>query len=83
MEEAIWTALALEGNNELLRKLHRIENKEPGFGTVIVPRYGFSQNDETHNMILRWLKGKGVNVWSPLNEIANLEYALRGRIDND
>ena len=75
----IWVALAIEGNSKLIKLLHRIEKNEPGFGTVIVPRAGFSSDDDLHNAVLGWLKGKGVNVWSPQNETAGLEYALRGR----
>ncbi len=83
MEQEIWTALTLEGNHTLINLLHRVEKNEPGYGTIVVPRSGFSPNDDTHNMVLRWLKGRGVNILNPLNEIANLEYALRGRVSNE
>lgn len=73
----IWVALTIEGNSDLIKLLHRIENKEPGYGTVIIPKHGFSFDDDIHNAVLDWLKGKGVNVWSPENETAGLEFSLR------
>lgn len=75
----IWVALTLEGNSELIKLLHRVEKKEPGYGSVIVPQTGFSSDNDIHNAVLTWLKAKGVNVWSPENEIAGLEYALHGK----
>ena len=79
----IWTTLALEGNFDLINKLHRVERKEEGFMSVAVPREGFSQNDQTHNMVMKWLRGRGVNILNPIHEIANLEYALRGKVEED
>jgi len=76
----IWVALAIEGNSDLIKLLHRVENNEPGFGTVIIPIIGFSFDDDIHNAVLDWLKRKGINVWSPGNEQACLEYALKGNV---
>ena len=77
----IWIALALEGNSDLIKLLHRVENKEPGYGTVIIPKEGFSFDDDIHNAVLDWLKVKGVNVWSSENEQAGLEYSLKRRLN--
>jgi len=81
MNPDIWAVLALEGNFNLINKLHRVERKEGGFGTIAVPREGFSQNDQTHNMVMKWLREHGVNILNPVHEIANLEYALRGWVE--
>ena len=78
----IWGSLVFEGNHDLIRKLHRVEKDEPGFGTIVVPREGFSSNDETHNMVIRWLKSHNVNILNPFNEEANLEYALKGIVND-
>ena len=64
----IWIALALEGNTSLIRLLNRIEKNEPGFNTVIIPRSGFSSDDDVHNAVLAWPKANDVNVWSPEND---------------
>ncbi len=76
----VWIALTFEGNTDLIKLLNRVERKEEGYGTVIIPQAGFSSDDDVHNAVLQWLKGKGVNVYSPHNEQASLEYALHGRI---
>lgn len=73
----LWQKLAEEGNFSLIKKLQRIENKEGGYGTVIVPKRGFSDNDETHNMVLGWLEGQNVNIVNTRIEIARLENSIR------
>jgi hypothetical protein len=71
-----WVALVAEGNHGLISKLKRAVDGEPGFGTVVVNSKGFSENDETHNMVLDWLREKGVHVLDVPYEIGNLELAL-------
>jgi len=71
-----WTDLVSEGNFELINKLQRVENKEPGYGTIVVTKEGFSSNDRTHNKVLKWLQEKNVNILNPENEIANLKFSL-------
>lgn len=78
MSSQIHVMLVLEGNFDLINKLHRIERKESGYGTIVVPKQGFSKNDDAHNLILDWLHAQNVNVLNVQNEIANLEYALHG-----
>jgi hypothetical protein len=68
--------LTLEGNFALIKKLHRIERKELGYGTIVVPAEGFSEDDDVHNLIIDWLNLLGVNIFNVQNEIANLELAL-------
>lgn len=72
----IHACLVLESNFELIDRLHRIENKEGGYGTIVVPKEGFSENDEVHNLILDWLNAQNINILNVQHEIANLEYAL-------
>jgi hypothetical protein len=75
-----WQALVEEGNHDLISKLKRAVDGEPGFGTIVVDRKGFSENDDTHNAVLGWLKEKGINVLDVPFEIGNLEVALlKGR----
>ena len=75
-----WTALVAEGNHDLIAKLKRAVDGEPGFGTIIVDEKGFSENDDTHNAVLDWLKDKGVNILDVPFEVGNLELALsKGR----
>ena len=72
-----WVALALEGNFDLISKLHRAVDGEAGFGTVVIDRKGFSPNDDTHNLVLDYLRERGVNVLDGEYEIGNLEVSLR------
>ena len=77
----IWSQLAVESRFDLINKLHRVEQKELGYSTVVVPREGFSPNDQTHNMVMSWLREQHVNILNPFHEIALLELALHGRIE--
>jgi len=77
--EELWVRLALERKFDLIHKLHRAERGEGGFGTIVVTREGFSEDDTTHNMVLRFLNKKGINIFNPGFEEACLERALRGQ----
>lgn len=76
---SVWDKIASEGNFDLIRKLRRVELKEEGFRTIVVPKEGFSDNIYTHNAIIDWLHDHDINVLNPLHEIANMEYALYGK----
>jgi hypothetical protein len=73
----VWLDLLFENNFSLIDKLHHVENKDSGFGTVIVPEQGFSQNDVIHNKVLEWLKKKKVNVINPPLIIERLKRTLQ------
>jgi hypothetical protein len=73
----VWLDLLFENNFSLIDKLHHVENKDAGFGTVIVPEQGFSQNDIIHNKVLEWLKKKKVNVINPPLIIERLKRTLQ------
>lgn len=73
----LWSRLAVEGNFELIKKLNRAERREPGFGTLVVRKEGFSNNDGTHNMVLNFLRQIGVNIFNPGLEITRLKRALQ------
>jgi len=74
----LWKTLVEHGEHELLHKLNVIEKND--IGSVIIPSgaKGFSHHDDIHNLVIDWLKLKGINVWSPENEILALERALHG-----
>lgn len=76
----LWERLAEEGNFELIEKLRRVEKREPGYGTIVVPYEGFSEDDETHNLVLDWLEEHRVNILNIGLERARLEQALYGKI---
>jgi hypothetical protein len=78
---ALWERLAEEGNFELIEKLRRVEKGELGYGTIVVPHDGFSEEDETHNLVLDWLEEHGVNILNVGLEKARLEQALYGKIN--
>jgi len=73
----LWSRLALEGNHILISTLRRAERHEPGYGTIIVKREGFSPDDDTHNMVLDFLRQHGVNILNPGVEIAKIRSALQ------
>ncbi len=74
----LWEMLLAEGQHDLIEKLRRVEREEGGFGTIVVPEGGFSDNKETHDMVVAWLEKTGTNVLDVKQEITELEEALRG-----
>jgi hypothetical protein len=79
-DDALWLRLASEGKFDLIEKLQKAFNRVSGFETIVVTREGFSENDRTHNMVLRSLREHGVNICDVMYEIGNLELALHGRM---
>jgi len=71
--DEIWSSLVLEQNFALLDKLQRIEKNEPGFGTIIIPKDGFSKNETLNKQIIAWLKRHKINVYSIDQEIKSLD----------
>ena len=74
----LWEMLLSEGKHDLIKKLRRVEREEGGFGTIVVPKEGFSPNKETNSMVIAWLKKAGTNVLDVQKEIVELENALHG-----
>ena len=77
----LWIHLVLEKRFDLIKKLHRVELKEPGYGTIVVTKEGFSDNDRTHNMVLKFLNKNKVNIMNPGLEEACLKYLLGRKYD--
>ena len=75
----LWQRLIEEQKFELINKLRYAEIGEPGFATIVVPREGFSEEDETHNQVLGWLREHEINVCNPNIEITRMERALYGK----
>jgi hypothetical protein len=75
----LWAQLALEGNTDLLYKLHQAENKE--FNVIIVPPQGFSDNDPVHNEVLHWLADHDILALNPRIETARMERALHPNME--
>ena len=80
-DKDIWERLTLEGNHDLIAKLHYVEQGEAGFGTIVVPVEGFSEDDDTHNAVLDWLREHNVNILNPGREITILTKALKEQYD--
>ena len=78
LDETLWVALASEGQFELMERLRKALLKAPGYGTIIVTRKGFSDNDRTHNLVIQWLKAHDIHSLDVMFEIGNLEESLHG-----
>jgi hypothetical protein len=76
---SLWDRLAAECNWPLIEKLRMVEDGVGGYGTIVCPATGFSENDETHNAVIDWLKAKKVNVLCPDSIIKRLFIALHGQ----
>lgn len=79
----LWDRLVSEGRHDLITKLRHAEIRESGFGTIVVPRKGFSDNDDTHNMVLAWLREHKINILNPGLEVTRLERALHGNTNQN
>lgn len=79
----LWSRLALEGNFKLLDKLQRAERHEPGYGTIIVSREGFSEDDSTHNMVLGFLRQNDTHIFNPGLEAERIRLALQDKYYED
>jgi len=75
----IWAALTLEGRMDVIAKLHMVEIGEGGYGTIAVPKEGFSDDDTVHNAVIDWLKDHGVHVLNTRMTAARLARSLRDR----
>lgn len=73
----LWSLLLLEENHKLIKKLRHIEKKEIGWGTIVMPKEGFSKNKKTHKEVLKWLKKRKINILDVKKEIKELNEALK------
>lgn len=71
--------LMANGYWETIEKLKHVEAGTPGYGTVVITAAGFSDDDDTHNAVLDWLREKKVNIFNPAREIALLENSCSWR----
>ncbi len=76
----IWRRLACEGKFDVIELLKRVEKEEGGYGTIIIPSGGFSNDEITNRLIIMWLEKKDVNVYSVEEEIKEYEEALYCKI---
>lgn len=75
LDGALWAALASEGKFELIERLRRALLREPGYGTIVVTKEGFSENDHTHNLVIRWLKAHKIHTMNVIYEVEHLKMA--------
>lgn len=73
---SVWLLLATEGRLDTINLLKKVERKEKGYRTLIIPKNGYSSNLATHIAVLKWLRTKKVNVYSPKREISELTETL-------
>lgn len=75
--ENLWVRLASEGRFDLIKILHRAEQHEPGFETIVVKKEGFSDDDTTHNLVLEFLRKNKINIFNPGLEAARIELVVK------
>jgi len=79
MNEKLWTLLVTAGRHDLVNLLHDVEMGTKGFGSVVIPLKGFSEDDNIHNAVIDFLKTQPVNLVNPVRIKHELETALHGR----
>lgn len=77
--EGLWEILAENMEWDLLDRL--VASVKYDYRVMIIPKCGFSRNDEIHNMVITWLRARGVLMWNVENEIVALRHALREGIN--
>lgn len=75
----MWEQLALEGRHSLITTLRHVEQGTPGYGTVVVPTEGYSDNTDVHNAVLEWLRARDVLSLNVSLQVALLEEACTWR----
>lgn len=73
----LWEALINEGRHDLVKVLNHVENKDAGFGSIVVPADGFSKNKEIHDSVMVWLKDRDINIVDVKQEISELKNSLK------
>ena len=73
----LYSILTEESKISLISILKKVDSKEHGYGSIVVPKGGFSYNPETHKMVINWLKERFVNIVDVDREILGLEDSLR------
>lgn len=76
IRSTMWGRLEKEGRYSLISKLKAVERKEAGYGTIVVPDKGFSEDPVTHDMVIKWLIERQVNIINPKKLIKGLEDAF-------
>jgi hypothetical protein len=74
--EQLWQLLIEDGKHDLVKILQHVENKDPGYGSIVVNQGGFSEKDSIHNMVLDWLRERNVNIINVAQNISELEDSL-------
>jgi hypothetical protein len=73
LDNELWERLVEEQNFELIDRLHKMENKVPGYTSIVITQNGFSTNDKTHNMVIQWIKRhRYINLVNPRKIISEL-----------
>jgi hypothetical protein len=75
--DQLWILLIKNDKIDLIKTLQRVENKEPGYGSIIVPDGGFIEDEKINDMILSWLRERDVNIIDVKEEIKSLENSLK------
>lgn len=74
----LWKTLLEENKHDLINKLRKVEKREEGYGSIVIPKNGFSENLSTHFAVVSWLKDKGINIIDTNKIIDDLEKSLKG-----
>jgi ribosomal protein L10 len=69
----LWFLLLKSDRTDLIKILQKVEKKEPGYGSIVVPEGGFIEDEKINDMILSWLKERNVNIINVKEEIKSLE----------
>lgn len=72
----VWDLLAAEGNYTLITTLKKVERREAGYETMIIPERGYSKDPKTHEAVVKWLESHCENSYSPVQEVREMEQSL-------
>jgi hypothetical protein len=74
----IWCRLAIANEIDLICLLRKVETREKGYSTIIIPDNGFTKDKELNDMIIQWLKSQNVNTppYNSKQEVKELTESL-------
>lgn len=76
----LWDRLTDEGQFKIIDTLHHIEKGTGGFGTIVRPLEGFSEDPETHEDCLQFIEEHGCRILDVDREVLELDQSLHGGV---
>lgn len=61
-KDDLWISLLKAGEFDLIQRLSKVESKQCGYESIVVPTNGFCRDNDLNEKIISWLKKKRANI---------------------